>query len=156
MRKTMITPRRSVKRALALVLAIAAGGIVAAAGSATPAARSGALHVTKECSEYNFQAGDFCTITSSNISAIKPGMRVVYLGAPAGGVLDADIVLTSGRGPRAFGHVVLDLTTAQGTVTLSGGTGRFATFQARVGVTLGSGGAWHWDGGYSFASSEDD
>jgi hypothetical protein len=29
--------------------------------------RSGTLHVTKQCSTYTGQAGDICTITSSNL-----------------------------------------------------------------------------------------
>jgi hypothetical protein len=33
--------------------------------------RSGDLHVTKECSEYKGLAGDFCTITSSNLEEIE-------------------------------------------------------------------------------------
>jgi hypothetical protein len=70
------------KRSLILLLAISAAGVVTSVGSAhsdgahaTP--RSGALHVTKECSDYHGAVGEFCTITSSNIEAIKPGMRVV-------------------------------------------------------------------------------
>ena len=118
--------------------------------------RSGALHVTKECSQYNGTVGSFCTITSSNLPAIKPGMRVVYLAAPAAGVLNADIVLTSGHGPEALGHVVLNLATRTGTVTFSGGTGRFAQFEANVVVTLGADGLWHWEGNYSFVPFEDD
>ena len=71
------------KRTLVLVLAVVAAGIAATTGSATPTERSGALHVTKECSEYDLTAGSFCTITSSNIKAIRTGMRVVYSGRPA-------------------------------------------------------------------------
>lgn len=143
------------KRILIGLVAIAAGGLVVAAGAAGGStARSGALHVTKECGDYHGNAGEFCTIKSSSLPAIKPDMRVVYLGAPAGGVLNTDIVLTSGHGPEAFGHVVLNLMTKQGTVTFAGGTGRFANFQANVAVTLGSDGFWHWDGSYSFAPSD--
>jgi hypothetical protein len=146
------------KRSLIGIVAIATTALVVTAGAAGgPAARSGALHVTKECSEYHGNVGEFCTITSSNISAIKPGMKVVYLGALAGDLkLDADLVLKSAHGPEALGHVVLDLMAAHGTVTLSGGTGRFANFHADVTVTLGSDALWHWDGSYSFASSATD
>lgn len=144
------------KRSLIGIVAIVGAALVVTAGATgKSAARSGALHVTKECSQYNGSVGSFCTITSSNISAIKPGMRVVYLASPAAGVLNANLVLTSGNGPEAFGHVVLNLLTQQGTVTFSGGTGRFSNFQANVGVTLGSGGTWHWDGTYSFATDDD-
>ncbi len=69
----------NIKTILGLLLVAVAAGIVATAGSATP--RSGALHVTKECSQNDGDAGDFCTITSSNINTIKPGSHVVYASA---------------------------------------------------------------------------
>jgi hypothetical protein len=139
------------KRTLTLVLAVAAAGIVATAGSATP--RSGALHVTKECSEYHGLPGEFCTITSSNVPQVKPGMRVVYLQALGQNGLDSDIVLSRGHGSAAFGHVVLNATTSR--VTFSGGTGAFTGFEADVAVSK-AGGVWHWDGTYSFTPSGDD
>ena len=71
------------KRSIVLVLLVAATAVVATAGAAMQSKpRSGALHVTKECSDYHGEVGQFCTITSSNVEAIKPGMRVVYLAAP--------------------------------------------------------------------------
>jgi hypothetical protein len=36
------------------------------------------FHVTKECSEYKGLAGDFCTITSSNLEEIAVGSKAVY------------------------------------------------------------------------------
>ena len=97
------------KRAFALLLALAATGIVVTAGSATP--RSGALHVTKECSHYTGGAGSFCTITSSSINTIRPGSRVVYASAVnfATGVLNSDLVIDGPGNNDAFGHVVLAL-----------------------------------------------
>jgi hypothetical protein len=139
------------KRTVALVLAIAAAGVVATVSSASP--RSGALHVTKECSQWDGDAGDFCTITSSNINAIKVGSQIVYasaVGDPTPGVLDSDLVIDGPGNNNTNGHVVLDLQTGTGVVTLSGGTGKFQGFQARVDVwPLG----WPnvaWDGTYSF------
>jgi hypothetical protein len=142
------------KRAFALVSAIAAAGIVATAGSSGNPERGRALHVTKECSEYNGRVGEFCTIISSNVRAIEPGMKVVYLAVPDNGVLDSDIALSSGHGGAAVGHVVLDLGTARGRVTFSVGTGRFAGFKARADVSVDSSGVWHWDGTYRFSRSK--
>jgi hypothetical protein len=139
------------KRAFVLVSAIAAASIAATAGSATP--RSGALHVTKECGDYHGQPGEFCTITSSNVPQIKPGMRVVYLQAADQNGLDSDVVLSRGHGSAAFGHVVLNATTSR--VTFSGGTGAFGGFEADVLVSEASG-VWHWDGTCSFTPSDDD
>ena len=145
------------KRILALVLAVTATGIVATAGSATATKRSHALHVTKECGDYHGQVGEFCTITSSNISVIEPGMRVFYFAVPGpDGVLDSDIALSSGHGGATVGHVVLDLTTAQGRVTFLGGTGRFRGFRAKARVSVDKDGVWHWDGTYGFSRRNDD
>jgi hypothetical protein len=144
-------------RILTLISAVVAAALLATAGSAMQAKpRSGPLHVTKECSQYDGSAGSFCTITSSSIRAIKPGMRVVYLEPLGAGALDTDIVLSFGRGPAAFGHVVLDLATAEGRVTFSGGTGKFRGFHADAVVSLDASGVWHWDGTYSFTRGNDD
>ena len=139
-----------------LLAAVAAGAfaVASSAGTTGSSPRSGALHVTKECSEYNGLAGAFCTITSSNVPQIKPGMRVVYLQPLGQNGLDSDIVLSRGHGSAAFGHVVLNATTSR--VTLSGGRGAFAGFQADVQVSVDADGVWYWDGTYSFASGAGD
>ena len=140
------------KRTIMLALAIAAG-IVATAGSASADPQSGVLHVTKECSQYNFQAGSFCTITSSNINAIKPGSKVVYASAAnkALGVLDSDLVIDGPGNNTAFGHVVLELKTLTGTVWLSGGTGVFTHFHAGpLAVACPAYPVCSWVGPYSF------
>ena len=115
--------------------------------------RSGDLHVTKECSEYRGMAGDFCTITSSNIEEIEPGAKVVYEQPAGEGSLDTDVVLEAGPGNTASGHVKLDLGAGTGEVTFSGGTGALAGFQAHVDVSADAAGLWHWDGTYTFGSS---
>jgi hypothetical protein len=119
-------------------------------------ARSGALHVTKECSQYTRLAGGFCTITSSNLKAIKVGTRVVYKLASGPTVLDTDVMLVPPRPAKsiAFGHVVLDLVALHGVVTISGGTGKFKRFHAGAVVSHLTGRNWAWDGTYSF--SDDD
>ena len=141
------------KKVLAIATVTAAAGVVASVGLAEAAPRSGALHVTKECSEYNRLAGGFCTITSSNIPQIKPGMRVVYLQPLGPNGLDSDIVLSRGHGSAAYGHVVLNATTRR--VTISGGRGAFVGFQADVAVSVDAAGVWYWDGTYSFTPSGD-
>jgi hypothetical protein len=103
------------------------------------------IHVTKDCSQYTGEAGSFCTITSSNLEAIKPGTRVVYAAAAAGTQLDCDIDL-EGSGLR--GHVVLDLGANTGRVTLTGEAGDQAGFSADTEVTF-DGTLWHWDGTYA-------
>ena len=157
MSKNSITTRSSVlKRTLALVFAIAAGGVVATVGSASPAPRSGSLHVAKECSEYNFLAGGFCSITSSNLKAIDSGSKVVYAQAAGSSGLDSDLVLYTGPGNSAFGHVVLSFGTLSGVVTFSGGTGQFRHFRARVDVTYDRNkDVWYWDGEYSLSPPRD-
>jgi len=121
--------------------------------------RSGALHVTKECSSYHGAAGEFCTITSSNLKEIKVGSKVVYASAAGSdGTLNSDLVLyPPGRGNNAaFGHVVLNLATFTGVVTFSGGTGKFKGFHARVDVTPLGWPNFAWDGTYSFSNEGDE
>ena len=72
------------KRIWLLPVAIAAAGVLTSASSgqapnAHGLVRAGALHVTKECSQFDGTVGSFCTITSSNISVIRPGMRATRL-----------------------------------------------------------------------------
>jgi hypothetical protein len=112
--------------------------------------RSGDLHVTKECSEYKGLAGDFCTITSSNLDEIEGGAKIVYAEAAGDGSLDTDVVLDAGSGNTAAGHVVLDLAAGKGVATFSGGTGKFTGFQAHADVSADPDGMWHWEGTYSF------
>lgn len=143
----------NIKAIFVLLLAAVTAGIVVTAGSATP--RSGALHVTKECSAHDGDAGDFCTIMSSNIKAIEPGSKVVYASAagdPTPGRLNSDLIIDGPGNSNniAYGHVVLDLTTGTGVVTLSGGTGKFRRFQASIDVSLLDWPNFAWDGTYSF------
>jgi hypothetical protein len=139
----------SIRATLGLLLAAIVAGAFAATGSASP--RSGDLHATKECSQYLGRAGDYCTITSSSLNAIVPGMRVVYTSAAGQTSLDSDLVLDGPGNNDAFGHVTLEFQTLSGEVTVSGGTGRFRGFHASVDVTYDAqAGLWRWDGTYSF------
>lgn len=118
--------------------------------SASP--RSGELHVTKECSQ--FDTGSFCTILTSNVKAIEVGTRVLYLqpeqvGTPSG----SDVVLDPpGPGSNtAFGHCSVAL----GVCTFAGGTGKFTSFHASVDVTHNDDfSVWYWEGAYSFSPQD--
>ena len=134
---------------------LAAAGTVASSESP----RSGVLHVTKDCaSTYNFQAGDFCTITSSNVEAIEAGTRIVYASAAnlETLTLDSDVVLDPpGPGNNlAFGRCEVNLASGLGVCRFSGGTGRFTHFQGRVDVSPLGGLEFAWDGTYSFSPRE--
>jgi hypothetical protein len=136
-----------------VLLAVVAVGMFAAASSAenTGNPRSGALHVTKECSQYFGQAGQFCTITWSNLNAIAAGTKVIYASAAGATGLDSDLVLDGPGNNNASGHVTLNFLTLSGVVTFSGGTGQFSGFHASVVVTYNKNdNLWHWDGTYSF------
>jgi hypothetical protein len=150
-----VFPMRSRKLVLALAAMAAAAGVVASVGWADATPRSGALHVTKECSEYGGAVGSFCTITSSNIPEIKVGSRVVYASAPGDptpGTLDSDLVIDGPGANTALGHVVLDLSTLSGVVTFSGGTGVFSHFHAGpIAVACPAFPDCYWDGPYSFS-----
>jgi hypothetical protein len=136
-----------------LLVAAAALGVFACLGVAQASPRSGALHLAKECSEYTGLADQHCTITKSNVKAIKPGSRVVYLeGADASGALDSDFVVVVGRGDYALGHVTLDLASGKGRITISGGAGHFKAFHARAVVSHLDGPNYAWDGKYRFGA----
>ena len=126
--------------------------VVGSASAAAAFPRSGALHVTKECSEDTGLPGAFCTITSSNIKEIEVGARVIYLQGPDATSQDSDIILEPpGQGNnRAFGHCFVDFETLRGRCTLSGGTGKFRWVVASVDVSPLGGFDWAWDGTYSF------
>lgn len=128
-------------------------GSASASLSAT-APRSGAAHVTKNCSTYAGNPGEFCTITSSNLGEIEVGSRIVYASALVAGKLNSDLILDA-PGPgnnMAFGHVTLDLALQHGQVTFAGGTGKFTHFHASFDVTPLTADLvnWNWDGPYSF------
>jgi hypothetical protein len=145
--------RFAVKAILGLLTAIVVTGAATAASSATTGAsapRKGALHLTKECSEYTGLADSYCTITSSNVKAIKVGSRVVYLQAAGATSLDSDIVLVVGPGNYALGHVTLDFATGTGEVRIWGGRGHFTCFHAKAAVSALGGPDWAWDGKYRF------
>ena len=128
-------------------LALMTGGTPVSASSE----RSGALHLTKECSQYTGLPGSFCTFTKSNLAAIKRGSKVFYDqadGIPTG-MLDSNVVLDAGSGNRAVGRCTLDDTTNLGLCTFSDGTGQLAGFQARVKVDCTS--VCRWDGTYRFS-----
>jgi hypothetical protein len=147
------------KRMLGLTLAVTIAGAFAVASQARTAhhpPRHGALHATKECSQYNGKAGEFCTITSSNLQGIRAGSRVFYLEAAGATGLDSDLVLYAGPGNAALGHVTLSLTTFTGEITFAGGTGLFQGFHAHALVTLDrKTNLWQWNGTYSFRPSDD-
>ena len=152
------------KTIFGLLLAVVMVAAFATAGSAdnTSNPRSGEIHVTKECSQNQGNAGDFCTILGSNLNAIQAGMKVIYKDAagPIGSNdfgFDTDFVLDGPGNNDAYGHVVLSCFSATGTVTISGGTGRFSGFHTGdLAVTCACGPndptpkVWSWDGTYSF------
>jgi hypothetical protein len=118
--------------------------------------RSGALHVTKECSTYTGHAGDICTITSSNVAQIEAGSRVVYASDAVGASLDTDVRLDlPGPGNNAaFGHCTLSLATGIGECNFSGGTGKLTWFHASVAVSPLGGPNFAWDGSYGFSPGD--
>jgi hypothetical protein len=132
---------------------VASTGAQAAHARATRSEHSRPLYVTKDCTDYQGLADQSCTIKTSNVPAIKPESRVVYLQAAVGPSLDSDIILVVGPGSYALGHVNVDLSTGLGTVRLNGGAGPFRSFHARAAVSPLGGPLFAWEGRYRF---EDD
>lgn len=153
-RKRMSVPTRLLV-ASAAIISFAALALVPAVSASSQ--RTGALHLAKECSKYTGAAGDYCTIVSSNVDAIPVGSRVYYLAALDGDLFDGDVMLYAGHGNAAFGHCKVNVATATGRCTFTGGVGQFKDFHANVVVSadpandLGA----LWDGKYSFGSHGD-
>jgi hypothetical protein len=143
------------------LVALFVAGFVALTLSLGPAsalassARSGRLHIMKECSENTGLPGAFCTITFSNLAAIPVGSKVFYdqAGHNIPGVFNSDVVLDAGNGNRAVGRCTLDGVTAVGICTFSDGIGALAGFHARVDVIPATADLvnYDWRGTYSFA-----
>jgi len=140
------------KRIVGLILAVTLAGafaIASQAGTSASSHRNRALHVTKECRQYQGEPGSYCTITSSNVRAIRVGSRVHYFEAPGAGGLDSDLALYARPGNVALGHVTLPGQT--GVITFRGGTGDFRGFRAWIDVTYDADeDLWHWDGTYRY------
>ena len=141
------------KRMIGLIVVAAVAGSVAVAsqaGTAKSSSRTRGLHITKECSAYQGQPGQFCTILTSNVGAITRGSKVFYFEAATANGIDSDLAVYAGPGNLALGHVVLPGNT--GVITLRGGRGAFRGFVARAVVTQDDQdpNVWHWDGTYRF------
>jgi hypothetical protein len=142
-----------------------ASDLAPAASVASRSSENGeALHVTKECSQYQGRIGDFCTITRSNVKEIRKDDRVFYLAAlnfadPSGLITyDGDVRVVTRNG-TAYGHcIITDFAKALGTCRFSGGTAKFRGFSAKAAVTGDAKDPLvaHWDGYYRFANGERD
>jgi len=143
--------------ALALVAGVATtvrSPLAGVASVSAASAQNGPLHVVKECSDWRGNAGEFCTITDSNLPAITPGTRVYYdqaAGIPSG-FLDSNVFLYAGADDWAVGRCTVD-GTYHGLCTFTDGVGRFAGFSARVKVSPSDQGLpfFDWEGAYSFS-----
>jgi len=142
------------KRFLVLAAAVTAAAGLGAASVSASSPRSGVLHATKECSQYTYLAGSFCTFTSSSLKALDVGSRIVYVSAAGATSLDTDVVLEVGPGNKAFGHCLLVFAALPGECTFWGGTGRFTWFHADVVVSTSDGVNWQWDGSYNFSPGD--
>lgn len=108
---------------------------LAADGSASESSRkSGALHLTKECSVYTGLAGSYCTITKSNLKEITVGSREFALKDAdlVAGTLNSDGVLYVRDGELALSHcAIFDIFATKGVIgscTFSDGIGRLSGF----------------------------
>jgi hypothetical protein len=142
----------SISLGLLALAAITVAMMSRAAQASAQDERHGELHATMDCSAYTGVAGGFCVLASSNLNEIKVGSKQ-YMDQAAGtpaGILDSNVVFDAGSGDWAVGRCTLDLTTALGLCTFSGGTGPLTGFHARVNLSPLGGGVLNWDGTYSF------
>jgi hypothetical protein len=148
-------PKRFLVLAAGALSLVALVVFVSAASSQNRTLRTAkAFHATKDCSGFKGVAGNFCTIRSSNVKALKVGSKIFYMQASGKTALNSDTAIYAGPGNIAAGHCLLHLATGVGLCTISDGTGTLAGLQARVRVTHDSSisDLWHWDGTYSFSN----
>ena len=116
--------------------------------------RTGQIHITKDCSQYTFMAGGFCTIVTSDLPEISPGTKVFYdqsFGTPTG-MLDSNVLLYVSVGNWATGRCTVEASTGLGLCTFSDGTGQLAGFTARINVRIDPATLiTYWDGTYTFS-----
>ena len=150
--RTGLPARRSRRCGGALSLAALAFSASAASSQNRAPRATKAFHATKDCSGSKGVAGNFCTIRSSNVKALKVGSKIFYMQPAGKTALNSDTAIYAGPGNIAAGHCLLHFATGIGLCTISDGTGTLAGFHARVRVTADSSipDLWHWDGTYSF------
>jgi len=109
------------------------------------------LTIVKNCSgTMTGKAGEYCTVTASNVSAIPKGTRVVYYGPVISSsvFLSSTVVIKAGPKNTATGYCMVDLHTGIGMCTFWKGTGTLAGFHAVIHGSSESPTAYHWDGFY--------
>jgi hypothetical protein len=145
---------------VAVSLLVVAAAVFAVTASAESGSRSNhrnkPFHLTKECSQHAGGIGSYCTVTSSNVAAIKVGTRIFYAQAAGPTSLDSDVILYAGSGNTATGHCALDFATGLGQCSLSGGTGTLDGIRARVKVSSLGEPDFAWDGTYRFRKDDDE
>jgi len=151
-------PRSLVLAAFALALTFPLSRHVPAVSA--DSGQQGDLHIEKNCSAYTGDAGQYCTITSSNVRQIPPGSRVFYDQAAGDPdvpppMLDSNVVLYVGTANWAVGRCSLDLTTYLGLCTFSDGVGPLTGFHARIDVSPAGGANYYWNGTYGCPSQGD-
>ena len=149
---------RTIKRVVLGSLCV--GALVSITGTALVSAapeKTRKLHAVKECTEYFGNAGEWCTISVSNVRQMPIGSRFLYsqaAGIPAG-LLDSNVVLDAGDGNRAQGRCTLDIATQIGLCTFSDGVGELLGFQAHINVACpGDGIVCSLEGTYSFRDAD--
>ena len=63
---------------IASVVGTACSDTTAPRQAAASFAESGSFRVVKDCSSYQGQAGQSCTITSSTLNRLRPGSTITY------------------------------------------------------------------------------
>ncbi len=110
------------------------------------------LTIGKECSQFTGKIPSFCTITSSNVTAIPVASKVWYYGPVVGSsvFLSSTAIINDGKGNTATGYCQVDNHTGVGLCMFWKGTGKLTGFHALI---HGSGtfADYHWDGTYYFS-----
>jgi hypothetical protein len=128
------------------------GALPAVAGDA---AKMQPFSLSQSCDEWTSSEPSFCTVTESNVAALKKGTKVLYYGP----VVDkttfssSNVVLDDGAGDTAMGHCIVDYEAMKGMCAFHAGNGSLAGFTAIAEASTDDDQVWRWKGSYSLSPS---
>jgi hypothetical protein len=123
--------------------------------SAAAVPSHGRFFAEKDCGGNNpYHVGGYCTITMSTLPTLLVRSNIFYLQPLAPNALDTDIAIEVTTGNTILGHCTWPFSNPTGVCVLSGGTGVFSNFHAKVTVTSLGGLLYSWDGTYSFGEAD--
>jgi hypothetical protein len=142
-------------RQLAVLPTILNIAAFAAPAVAAEAAKMQPFSLSQNCDEWTSGVPSFCTVTESNVPALKKGTRVLYY-VPVNNKIEFssnNVVLDDGAGNTALGNCIVDYDASKGMCAFYAGNGSLLSFTAIAEVSVDDNQVWHWNGSYRISPS---